>query len=72
MLILTPFSAPRIWGTERLREYGADKSTTGSVYSVAGTDQLDVVALDTVNGDQSSLKTIVQRDLVQTVLEMTI
>lgn len=60
MLILTPFSAPRIWGTERLREYGADKSTTGSVYSVAGTDQLDVVAIDTVNGDQSSLKTIVQ------------
>lgn len=60
LLILTSFSAPRIWGTERLRDYGATAPKTGSVYSVAGTDQLNVLALDTITGEQSTLKALVQ------------
>ncbi|WP_155286870.1 class I mannose-6-phosphate isomerase [Lacticaseibacillus zhaodongensis] len=65
MLLLQSFSAPRVWGSERMRDYGATAPSTGSVYSVAGTSKLNVGAIDTETGRQKTLRDFVNENPAQ-------
>ncbi|KRN27998.1 mannose-6-phosphate isomerase [Lactobacillus selangorensis] len=61
MLILKPFSQDRIWGTPRLKKYGANSKHAGSVYTVAGTEKLDCAVYDSQTGENTTLHQVTQQ-----------
>lgn len=62
MLFLKNLSQDRVWGSPRMKAYGATSDDTGSVYSVSATKDLDCGYLDANSGKEGSLYALTQKE----------
>lgn len=55
MLLLKNISQSRIWGSERMKSYGAETADTGSVYSVSATKEINCGYFDLESNQTGTL-----------------